>query len=175
MAKAVGVGKTTVGKVWKAHRLKPHLEKTFKLSHDKHFTAKLKDVIGLYMNPPEKALVLSVDEKSQIPALDRTQQGLPLKPGRNGTRTHDYIRHGTRCLFTALNTQTGEVLARCEKRHRHQEYLRFLRLIDKTTSKQLQVRLILDNYATHKHHKVKEWLKNTRDFTCFSFRLPPHG
>ena len=159
MAKAVGVGKTTVGKVWKAHRLKPHLEKTFKLSHDKHFTAKLKDVIGLYMNPPEKALVLSVDEKSQIQALDRTQPGLPLKPGRNGTRTHDYIRHGTCCLFAALNVQTGEVLARCEKRHRHQEYLRFLRLIDKTTSKQLQVHLILDNYATHKHLKVKEWLK----------------
>ena len=159
MAKAVGVGKTTVGKVWKAHRLKPHLEKTFKLSHDKHFTAKLKDVIGLYMNPPEKALVLSVDEKSQIQALDRTQPGLPLKPGRNGTRTHDYIRHGTCCLFAALNAQTGEVLARCEKRHRHQEYLRFLRLIDKTTSKQLQVHLILDNYATHKHLKVKEWLK----------------
>ena len=111
------------------------------------------------MNPPEKALVLSVDEKSQIQALDRTQPGLPLKPGRNGTRTHDYIRHGTCCLFTALNTQTGEVLARCEKPHRHQEYLRFLRLIDKTTSKQLQVHLILDNYATHKHLKVKEWLK----------------
>ncbi len=159
MAKAVGVGKTTVGKVWKAHRLKPHLEKTFKLSHDKHFTAKLKDVTALYMNHPEKALVLSVDEKSQIQALDRTQPGLPLKPGRNGTRTHDYVRHGTCCLFAALNVQTGEVLARCEKRHRHQEYLRFLRLIDKTTSKRLQVHLILDNYATHKHHKVKEWLK----------------
>ena len=159
MAKAVGVGKTTVEKVWNTHRLKPHLEKTFKLSHDKHFTAKLKDVIGLYMNPPEKALVLSVDEKSQIQALDRSQPGLPLKQGRNGTRTHDYIRHGTCCLFAALNVLTGEVLARCEKRHRHQEYLRFLRLIDKTTSKQLEVHLILDNYSTHKHAKVKEWLK----------------
>ena len=159
MAKAVGVGKTTVEKVWNTHRLKPHLEKTFKLSRDKHFTAKLKDVIGLYMNPPEKALVLSVDEKSQIQALDRSQPGLPLKQGRNGTRTHDYIRHGTCCLFAALNVLTGEVLARCEKRHRHQEYLRFLRLIDKTTSKQLEIHLILDNYSTHKHAKVKEWLK----------------
>ncbi len=111
------------------------------------------------MNHPEKALVLSVDEKSQIQALDRSQPGLPLKPGRNGTRTHDYVRHGTCCLFAALNAQTGEVLARCEKRHRHQEYLRFLRLIDKTASKQLEVHLILDNYSTHKHAKVKEWLK----------------
>ena len=159
MAAATGVGKTLVGKVWRAHELKPHLVKTFKLSNDKHFTEKLRDVVGLYMHTPENAIVLSVDEKTQIQALDRTQPGLPLKRGRNGTKTHDYVRHGTCCLFAALNVLTGEVLARCEMRHRHQEYLRFLRLIDKTTPKELDLHLIVDNYCTHKHHKVKAWIK----------------
>ncbi len=158
MAKIVGVSNRTVAKIWQAHELKPHLERTFKLSNDKHFTEKLKDVVGLYMAPPENALVLSVDEKTQIQALDRTQPGLPLNRGRNGTKTHDYKRHGTCCLFAALSVLTGNVIARCEKRHRHQEYLRFLRQIDKSTPKQLNLHLIVDNYCTHKHHKVKAWL-----------------
>ena len=158
MARTTGISNRTVAKIWHAHRLKPHLERTFKLSNDKQFTEKLRDVVGLYMAPPQNALVLSVDEKTQIQALDRTQPGLPLKRGRNGTRTHDYKRHGTCCLFAALNVLNGEVFARCEKRHRHQEYLRFLRQIDKSTPKQLDLHLILDNYCTHKHHKVKAWL-----------------
>lgn len=158
MARAVGVGRTKISEVWRSHELKPHLERTFKLSNDKNFTEKLRDVVGLYMSPPENALVFSVDEKSQIQALDRTQPGLPMKRGRNGTRTHDYVRHGTCCLFAAMNVLTGEVLARCEKKHRHQEYLRFLRLVDQSTDKELDVHLIVDNYCTHKHHKVKAWL-----------------
>ena len=159
MAKATGVSNRTVAKIWHAHELKPHLERTFKLSNDKRFTEKLQDVVGLYMAPPENALILSVDEKSQIQALDRTQPGLPLNRGRNGTRTHDYKRHGTCCLFAALNVLTGEIFARCEKRHRHQEYLRFLRHIDKSTPKKLDLHLIVDNYCTHKHQKVKAWLR----------------
>jgi transposase len=159
MAEAVGVGKTMVAEVWHEHQLKPHLARTFKLSNDKHFTEKLRDVVGLYLNPPEGALVLSVDEKSQIQALDRTQPGLPLKRGRNGTYTHDYVRHGTCCLFAALNMLTGKVLTQVETRHRHQEYLRFLRLIDRNTAAELAVHLIVDNYSTHKHAKVTAWLK----------------
>lgn len=159
MAEVVGVGKSTVALVWRAHGLKPHLQRTFKLSNDKQFTAKLRDVVGIYLSPPEHAVVFCVDEKTQIQALDRTQPGLPMKPGRNGTRTHDYVRHGTCCLFAALNVLTGEVLAQCESRHRHQEYLRFLRRIDAATPAALDLHLIADNYCTHKHHKVTAWLK----------------
>lgn len=159
MAERTGVGRTKVSEIWRAHEIKPHLERTFKLSNDKHFIEKLHDIVGLYMAPPDNAIVLCVDEKSQIQALDRTQPGLPLWPGRNGTRTHDYVRHGTCCLFAALNVLTGEVLARCEKRHRHQEYLRFLRHIDKSVPKEFDLHLVVDNYCTHKHHKVKAWLE----------------
>ena len=159
MADAMGVGKTFVNTVWRANQLKPHLTKTFKLSNDKEFIKKLRDVVGLYMSPPENALVLCVDEKSQIQALDRTQPGLPMNKGRNGTMTHDYVRHGTCCLFAALNVLSGDVLAQCEKRHRHQEYLGFLRHIDKSTPRDLDLHLIVDNYCTHKHHKVVTWLE----------------
>ena len=158
MAKAMGVSHMTVQRIWRAHGLKPHLVRTFKLSTDEHFSEKLRDIVGLYHNPPEHALVLCVDEKSQIQALDRTQPGLPLKKGRCGTMTHDYKRHGTTTLFAALNVLEGTVIAKCMSRHRHQEYLRFLRLIDRETPKDLDVHLIVDNYATHKHQKVKAWL-----------------
>lgn len=159
MAAAVGISATSVQRIWKAHGLKPHLVKTFKLSNDKHFVEKVRDVVGLYLDPPEKALVFSVDEKSQIQALDRTQPGLPMKKGQAGTMTHDYKRHGTTTLFAALNVATGQVIGQCMKRHRHQEWLRFLRAIERNTSKALSVHLIADNYATHKHDKVKAWLK----------------
>ena len=159
MAEAVGVGKSTVAVVWRAHGIKPHLQSAFKLSNDKQFTAKLRDVVGVYLSPPENAVVFCVDEKTQIQALDRTQPGLPMKPGRNGTRTHDYVRHGTCCLFAALNVLTGEVLAQCESQHRHQEYLRFLRRIDAATPATLDLHLIADNYCTHKHHQVTAWLQ----------------
>lgn len=164
MAVAAGVSKSTVSRVWRANHVKPHLVRTFKLSNDRHFTEKLRDVVGLYLNPPEHALVLCVDEKSQIQALDRTQPGLPMKRGRNGTRTHDYVRHGTCCLFAALNVLNGEVLARVETRHRHQEYLGFLRLIDRSTPRGLDLHLVADNYCTHKHHKVAAWLQRHRRF-----------
>ena len=141
-----------------AHGLKPHLVKTFKLSNDPQFAEKVQDVVGLYLDPPDKALVLAVDEKSQIQALDRTQPGLPLKKGRAGTMTHDYKRHGTTTLFAALDVATGKVIGSCMKRHRHQEFLRFLRDIDRDTAKRLDLHLIVDNYATHKHPKVKAWL-----------------
>jgi transposase len=159
MAAAVGIGYTSVQRIWKAHGLKPHLVKTFKLSNDKRFVEKVRDVVGLYLDPPEKALVFSVDEKSQIQALDRTQPGLPMKKGQAGTMTHDYKRHGTTTLFAALNVATGQVIGQCMKRHRHQEWLRFLRAIERATPKALSVHLIADNYATHKHDKVKAWLK----------------
>jgi len=158
MAKQAGVGQATVHRIWSAHQLKPHLVKTFKLSTDKHFTEKLRDVVGLYLNPPEHALVLSVDEKTSIQALDRTQPGLPLKKGRCATMTHDYKRHGTTTLFAALNVVEGTVMGTCMPRHRHQEFLKFLRLIDQQTPKDLELHLIADNYATHKHPKVQEWL-----------------
>ena len=159
MAAAVDISYTSVQRIWKAHGLKPHLVKTFKLSNDKRFVEKVRDVVGLYLDPPEKALVFSVDEKSQIQALDRTQPGLPMKKGQAGTMTHDYKRHGTTTLFDALNVATGQVIGQCMKRHRHQEWLRFLRAIERNTSKALSVHLIADNYATHKHDKVKAWLK----------------
>jgi transposase len=159
MARSAGIGVSSVQRIWRAHGLKPHLVKTFKLSNDPRFVEKLRDVVGLYISPPERALVLSVDEKTQIQALDRTQPGLPMKKGRAGTMTHDYKRHGTTTLFAALNVATGAVIGQCSKRHRHQEFLRFLRIIDRQTTKRLDLHLIVDNYATHNHARVKAWLK----------------
>ena len=159
MAKAAGVSPSTVGRIWRAHGLKPHLVKTFKLSNDRLFVEKLEDVVGLYINPPEHAVVLCADEKSQIQALDRTQPGLPIKPGRAGTMTHDDKRYGVTTLFAALNTLDGSVISTCMDRHRHTEWLKFLRLIDESIDEQLDVHLIADNYATHKHAKVQQWLK----------------
>jgi transposase len=159
MARATGVSPATVQRVWSARGLKPHLQKTFKLSNDKRFEEKLVDVVGLYLNPPDKAVVLCMDEKSQIQALDRTQKSLPLKKGRAGTMTHDYKRNGTTTLFAALNVLTGVVIGQCLPRHRNGEFLKFLRLIDKEVPKGLQVHLILDNYGTHKHPNVIAWLE----------------
>ncbi len=159
MGRAVGLSHSSVQRIWRAHGLKPHLTKTFKLSNDKRFVEKVRDIVGLYLDPPDKAVVLCVDEKSQIQALDRTQPGLPLKRGRAGTMTHDYKRNGTTTLFAALNVATGEVIGQCLKRHRHQEFLRFLRVIDRQTPKKLALHLIVDNYCTHKHAKVREWLE----------------
>ena len=158
LAKAVGLSHTSVQRIWAAHGLKPHLTKTFKLSNDKQFVEKVTDVVGLYLDPPDRALVFSVDEKTQIQALDRTQPGLPMKKGRAGTMTHDYKRHGTTTLFAALDVATGRVIGECMKRHRHQEWLKFLRLIDRSTPKGFDLHLIADNYATHKHPAVKAWL-----------------
>ena len=158
MAAAVGVSEATVRRIWQAHGLKPHLERTFKVSNDPQFAEKLEAIVGLYLNPPQHALVLCVDEKSQIQALDRTQPGLPLKKGRCGTMTHDYKRNGTATLFAALNTLDGTVISMCDDRHRHQEWLKFLRVIDEVTPKARAIHLIADNYATHKHPKVERWL-----------------
>lgn len=158
MAKVVGVSKASVQRIWSAHGLKPHLVRTFKLSNDPAFVEKLQDVVGLYMSPPENALVLSIDEKSQIQALDRTQPGLPLKKGRAGTMTHDYKRNGTTTLFAALDVLKGQVIGQCMKRHRHQEFLKFLRTIDRQTPEHLDLHCIVDNYATHKKQEVKDWL-----------------
>ena len=159
LAKAVALSPSSVHRIWAAHGLKPHLTKTFKLSNDKRFVEKVQDIVGLYLDPPDTALVLCVDEKSQIQALDRTQPGLPMKTGRAGTMTHDYKRNGTTTLFAALDVATGRVIGECMKRHRHQEFLRFLRTIDRNTAKALGLHLVVDNYATHKHPKVKAWLK----------------
>ena len=159
LAKAVAISPSSVQRIWAAHGLKPHLTKTFKLSNDKRFVEKVQDIVGLYLDPPDKALVLCVDEKSQIQALDRSQPGLPMKKGRAGTMTHDYKRNGTTTLFAALDVATGRVIGECMKRHRHQEFLRFLRTIDRNTAKGLGLHLVVDNYATHKHAKVKAWLK----------------
>jgi len=158
MAKAQGVSPATVQRIWSARNIKPHRVKTFKLSNDKRFEEKLVDVVGLYLNPPEKAIVLSMDEKSQIQALDRTQPSLPMKKGRAGTMTHDYKRNGTTTLFAALDVLTGTVIGQCLPRHRHTEFLKFLRRIDHEVPNGLQVHLILDNYCTHKHENVKKWL-----------------
>jgi transposase len=158
MAKAVGVSASTIRKIWQLQGLKPHLSRTFKLSNDPDFAAKVEDVVGLYLSPPQNAIVLSADEKSQIQALDRTQPGLPMKKGRAGTMTHDYKRHGTTTLFAAMNVLTGRVIGTCMKRHSHKEWLKFLRLIDVSTPPQKQLHLIVDNYATHKHPAVKRWL-----------------
>ena len=159
MAEAQGVSEATVRRIWKRHNLKPHLTKTFKLSRDKRFAEKLHDVVGLYLNPPDRALVLCVDEKSQIQALDRTQPGLPLKKGRCGTMTHDYKRNGTTTLFAALSMLDGHVIGDCMPRHRHQEFIRFLKKIDAETPAELDLHLIVDNYSTHKHDRVKAWLQ----------------
>jgi transposase len=158
MAARVGLSPATVQRIWAARGLQPHRVKTFKLSHDPRFEEKLIDVVGLYLNPPEKAVVLCMDEKSQIQALDRTQPSLPIKPGRAGTMTHDYKRNGTATLFAALDVLTGAVIGQCLPRHRHNEFLTFLRTIEREVPKRLQVHLILDNYATHTHPKVERWL-----------------
>jgi transposase len=158
MAAAVGISEASVRRIWRAHGLKPHRVETFKISNDPAFAEKLEDIVGPYLNPPEHALVLCVDEKSQIQALDRTQPGLPLKRGRGTTMTHDYKRNGTATLFAALNAANGEVYGLCQERHRHQEWLKFLRLLDQTMPAHLALHLVGDNYATHKHPKVQRWL-----------------
>jgi transposase len=158
-AKAAGVSHRSVQRIWAAHGLKPHRVRTFKLSNDPKFAAKVQDVVGLYVDPPEHALVLSVDEKSQIQALDRTQPGLPMKRGRCGTMTHDYKRHGTTTLFAALDVLEGRVIGQCMARHRHQEFIRFLNKINRETPAAPELHLIVDNYATHKHPKVRAWLE----------------
>src|SRR5256886_11509904 len=154
MAHVAGISEASVRRIWKRHGLKPHLLRRFKLSKDPLFAEKVEDIVGLYLNPPEHALVLCADEKSQVQALDRTQPGLPLKRGRGATMTHDYKRNGTATLFAALNAANGEVFGLCQERHRHQEWLRFLRLIDQTIPADRQLHLICDNYATHKQPKV---------------------
>lgn len=159
LAESLGIDKEIVRRVWREHGLKPHLVKTFKVSNDPRFAEKLVDIVGLYLNPPEHALVLSVDEKSQIQALDRTQKSLPLFPGRLGTMTHDYKRNGTTTLFAAISVLDGTVISQCQPRHRHQEWIKFLKTIDAETVPELDLHLIVDNYATHKHPKVQEWLK----------------
>jgi transposase len=159
MAEAYGVSNATVSRIWDAHGLQPHRVKTFKLSKDKHFVEKLTDVVGVYLNPPDKSVVLCVDEKSQIQALDRTQPGLPMKKGRCGTMTHDYKRNGTTCLFAALNVLEGKVIGSCYPRHRNVEFLKFLRKIDRGMPLDLGIHMILDNYGTHNHPNVKAWLK----------------
>ena len=159
LAKELGTSHAMVSRVWRANGLKPHLCRTFKLSNDRRFVEKLVDVVGLYLNPPEHALVLCADEKSQIQALDRTQPGLPLKKGRCGTMTHDYKRNGTTTLFAALNVMEGKLIGTCMPRHRHQEWIKFLKLIDEQTPADRGLHLIVDNYSTHKHPNVQKWLK----------------
>lgn len=164
MAKRVGVSPATVQRIWSELGLQPHRVDTFKVSNDPAFAEKLVDVVGLYLNPPEQAVVLCMDEKSQIQALDRTQASLPMKPGRAGTMTHDYKRHGTTTLFAALDVLTGKVIGQCLPRHRHEEFLKFLKTIDTEVPHGLQVHLILDNYSTHKHPEVKRWLARHKRF-----------
>ena len=159
MAAAQGVSAATIRRIWRQYGLKPHLVRTFKLSRDQHFVEKLCDVVGLYLNPPDKSLVMCVDEKSQIQALDRTQPGLPMKKGRCGTWTHDYKRNGTTTLFAALSMLDGTVIGDCMPRHRHQEFIRFLNTIDGDSPAELDLHLIVDNYGTHKHPRVKSWLR----------------
>ena len=165
MARAQSVSPSTINRLWQEHNLKPHRTRGFKLSRDKQFLEKLTDVVGLYLNPPDKSLVLCIDEKSQIQALDRTQPGLPLKKGRCGTFTHDYVRHGTTTLFAALEILEGKVIGQCFPRHRHQEFLRFLRQLDDEFPEKLKLHLVLDNYGTHKHPKVQSWLQRHPRFT----------
>jgi transposase len=164
MAKAVGVSKATVQRIWAAHGLKPHLTRNFKLSNDPHFVEKLVDVVGLYLDPPEHALVLCADEKTSIQALDRTQRGLPIHRGRCGTMTHDYKRNGTTTLFAAIEMTEGRLIGTCMSKHRHQEWIKFLKQIDAETPAEMDLHLIVDNYATHKHPKVQTWLKRHRRF-----------
>jgi transposase len=159
LAQQMGVSKSTVNNIWRSHNLKPHRVKTFKLSRDPHFLQKLTDVVGLYLNPPEKAIVLCVDEKSQIQALDRTQPGLPMKKGRCGTMTHDYKRNGTTTLFAALELAQGKVVGECYQRHRHQEFLKFLRRLNEEFPGPVALHLVMDNYGTHNQPEVRAWLK----------------
>lgn len=159
MAKEVGVSPSMVHRVWRAHRLQPHRVRTFKVSRDPHFVEKVTDIVGRYLNPPERALVLCADEKSQIQALDRTQPGLPMKPGRCGTMTHDYKRNGTTTLFAAIEMAEGRLIGTCMPRHRHQEWIKFLNVIEQETPQNIDLHLVVDNYATHKHPRVKRWLK----------------
>jgi transposase len=159
LAKSQGVSKSTVNNIWQAHQLKPHRAATFKLSRDPKFLEKMTDVVGLYLNPPQQAIVLCVDEKSQIQALDRTQPGLPLKKGRCGTMRHDYKRNGTTTLFAALEVLQGRVVGQCYQRHRHQEFLKFLRTLDTEFPGPVPLHLVMDNYGTHKHENVCRWLK----------------
>ena len=166
MAKEQKVSKATVNRLWQLHNIKPHLSRTFKLSRDARFLEKLTDVVGLYLNPPQKAVVLCLDEKSQIQALDRTQPGLPLKKGRCGTMTHDYKRNGTTTLFAALSMLDGKVIGECHARHRHQEWLRFLRRLDREFPQDLELHLVMDNYGTHKEPHVRLWLKQHPRFVC---------
>ena len=165
MAKVQGVSKDTVNRLWQMHNVKPHLHETFKLSRDPKFLVKLTNVIGLYLNPPQKSIVLCLDEKTQIQALDRTQPGLPIKKGRCGTYTHDYVRHGTTTLFAALNMLDGKVVGQCQARHRHQEWLKFLRLLDREFP-EVDLHLIMDNYGTHKEPHVLAWLAKHPRFDC---------
>jgi transposase len=164
MARAMSISDSTVGRIWRANGLKPHRVDTFKVSNDPNFADKLEAIVGLYLNPPEHALVLSVDEKSQIQALDRTQPGLPMKKGRGQTMTHDYKRNGTTTLFAALNPANGEVYGLCQQKHRHQEWLKFLRMIDQTVAADKEIYLICDNYSTHKHERVQRWLEAHKRF-----------
>ena len=164
MAKQAGASAATISRIWRSHGLKPHLSRTFKVSNDIRFEEKLTDIVGLYMNPPERAVVLCCDEKSQVQALDRTQPGLPLKRGRAQTMTHDYKRNGTTTLFAALNILDGSVISQCQARHRHMEWLKFLKQIDVNVAPDLQIHVVLDNYATHKHPKVLKWLAKRARF-----------
>ena len=159
MAKAMGLSLTSVQRIWRAHNLQPHRVGSFKRSRDPQFADKLVDIVGLYLNPPSQAVVLSIDEKSQIQALDRTQPALPLKPGRCATMTHDYVRHGTTTLFAALNVLEGTVIGRCMQRHRHEEFIRFLNTVERAVPDDKTIEAVVDNYATHKHPKVKAWLE----------------
>jgi transposase len=159
MARAVGISLTSVQRIWAAHKLQPHRVRTFKRSRDPDFAAKLVDIVGLYMDPPTQAVVLSIDEKSQIQALDRTQPGLPMRPGRCGTMTHDYKRHGTTTLFAALNVLDGSVIGRCMQQHRPEEFIRFLNDVERTVPAGKLIEAVVDNYGTHKHPKVKSWLE----------------
>jgi transposase len=165
MAKAAGISPSSVQRIWKRHGLQPHRVRAFKLSNDPKFAEKLKDVVGLYVDPPAHAVVLSIDEKSQIQALDRTQPGLPMKKGRCATMTHDYKRNGTTTLFAALDILEGKVIGRCMQRHRHQEFIRFLNAVEHEVPAAKAVHVVLDNYATHKHPKVTAWLKRHQRFT----------
>jgi transposase len=162
LAKVLGINHSFINRVWREVGLKPHLTEQFKVSNDPEFEEKLNDVVGLYLSPPENAVVFCVDEKSSIQALDRTQPGLAMKPGRCGTMTHDYKQHGTSTLFAALNTVTREIIGKCQQRHTHKEFLLFLKVVEKQTPKGLDLHLIVDNYSTHKHEKVKAWLKRNK-------------
>lgn len=165
MARRLGTTHSFVNRVWQDSGLKPHLSHSFKVSNDPNFEQKLRDVVGLYLSPPENAVIFCVDEKSSIQALDRTQPGLPMKKGRAGTMTHDYKRHGTSTLFAALNIETGEVIGECKSRHRHQEFLSFLKTVERNSPKNLDLHLIVDNYSTHKHENVKNWLSRNKRVT----------